>query len=129
MALEGILQSIPGLKASADLSAKQYYFVKMSGSFTVTVCAATTDIPVGILQNAPQSGEPANVAFFGMSKVSSDAALSAGALIGTAADGQAAAYVNGTDTTKYVVGHVVGASGAADGLATVLFCCVPNRGA
>jgi hypothetical protein len=53
MAYEGAQIMIPGLKASADLSAKQYYAVKISGVGTVTVCAATTDIPCGILQNAP----------------------------------------------------------------------------
>lgn len=129
MALEGILQAIPGLKAGADLSAKQYYFVKLSGDFTVDVCSGTTDIPVGVLQNAPTLGEAANVAFFGLTKVSSDGALAVGNLIGTSADGQAAAYANGTDTTKYIVGHVVSASTAAAGLATALICCVPNRGA
>ena len=38
MAYEGAQICIPGLKASADLSAKQYYFVKLSGAGTVTVC-------------------------------------------------------------------------------------------
>jgi len=115
-------------KTATDLSAKQYYFVKFSAADTVAVCAATTDIPCGILQNAPTSGQTAEVMHLGMSKVNSDAALSAAALIGTAADGQAAAYVAGTDTTKYNCGQVVIASGAAAGLATALINCVnPSR--
>ncbi len=75
--------------ASADLSAKQFYIVKMSGDNTVTVCAAVTDVPIGVLQNKPASGEQAVVRVFGMSKVSADATLAAGNIIGTSADGQA----------------------------------------
>jgi hypothetical protein len=123
MAYEGAQILIPGLKASADLSTKQYYAVKLSGAGTVTVCAATTDIPIGILQNAPASGDAAAVCGLGVTKINSDAALAAGALIGTAADGQLAAYVAGTDTTKYIIGQVIQASGAAGGLATATVNC------
>ena len=45
--------------ASADLSAKQYYFVKLSSETKVTVCSAVTDKPIGVLQNKPASGEQA----------------------------------------------------------------------
>lgn len=129
MAVEGIQQCLPGLTASADLSAKQYYFVKMSGAFTVTVCAATTDIPIGVLQNDPVSGEEARVCVFGLTKVNSDAALAVGDLIGTAADGQAATYANGTDTTKYICGQVVQASTAAGGYASAFVNISFGRGA
>lgn len=129
MAVEGIQQCLPGLVAGADLSAKQYYFVKLTAAWTVDVCAATTDIPIGVLQNDPASGEEARVCVFGLTKVNSDAALAAGNLIGTAADGQAAAYANGTDTTKYIVGQVVQASGAAGGYASAFINITPNRGA
>lgn len=130
MAVEGILQAVPGLKAGADLSAKQYFLVKLTADFTVDVCSAVTDIPIGVLQNAPVSGEPANVAAFGLTKIVASAALTAGNLIGSSANGRAAPYANGTDTTKYLIGHVVGAAGAANGLATALInCATPNRGA
>ena len=79
----------PGIfTASADLSGKQFYFVKLSGAGTVTVCAAATDVPIGVLQNKPTSGQAAEVMMLGISKVSSDAALSRGNLIGTSGDGQ-----------------------------------------
>lgn len=121
---------LPGFTASADLSAKQYYAVKVSGAGTVTVCAAVTDVPIGILQNAPTSGKAAEVMISGISKVNSDAALSRGNLIGTAADGQLAAYTAGTDTTKYIVGQVIEASANAAELATaVINFANLNRGA
>lgn len=126
MAYEGPMTCIPGLTASADLSAKQYYFVKMSAAGTVTVCAATTDKPIGILQNAPTSGEAAVVACAGISKVSGDADLAYGASVGTSSDGQAAAYTV-SDTTKYIVGQVILDNSAAGGLATVAFDCTAIR--
>ena len=114
----------PGIfTASADLSGKQFYFVKLSGAGTVTVCAAATDVPIGVLQNKPTSGQAAEVMMLGISKVSSDAALSRGNLIGTSGDGQADAKTPGTDTTEYVVGQVIEASTAAGGLATAVINC------
>lgn len=124
MAFEGPqFFKLPGVTASADLSAKQYYFVKLSGAKTVTVCAGTTDKPIGVLQNTPTSGQAADVLVCGVTKVSSDAALTAGNVIGTSADGQAAAYAAGTDTTKYLVGQVVTTTGAAGELATAVVNC------
>jgi len=121
---------IPGLKAAADLSAKKYRFVKLSAAGEVDVCSGATDKPIGVLQNAPTSGQVAEVLAFGISKVEADAALSAGALIGTSADGQADAKTPGTDTTEYVVGTVLTATGAAAGLASCLINCMNvHRGA
>ena len=114
--------TIPGFTftrvAGADLSSSQYYYVKLSTTDTVIACAAATDVPIGILQNAPTSGQEATIMVTGISKVSSNAALSIGNLIGTSGDGQADAKTAGTDTTEYVVGVVLEASGGADELAT-----------
>jgi hypothetical protein len=85
----------------------------------VTVCAAVTDSPIGILQNAPESGQAALVAIGGTSKVSSDEALAVGDYVGSSADGQAQVVVIGTETTVYAMGQCVQASGAAGELATV----------
>lgn len=117
-------------KAAADLSTKQYYFVKLDSSGDVAVCAAVTDIPYGVLQNKPTSGETAEVMVIGISKVNGDADLSKGNQIGTAADGQAAAYTAGTDTTKYIVGQVIDDNSAGGGYATaVINCAAPHRAA
>ena len=87
MAYEAAQIKVGQFTASADLSAKQYHFVKMSGNNTVTVCAAITDLPIGILQNAPSSGGVAEVALFGISKVKADGTLAAGNVIGTSVQG------------------------------------------
>lgn len=114
--------------ASADLSAKQYYFVKMSGETTVTVCAAVTDKPIGVLQNKPASGEQAIVCVFGQSKVSADATLATGDVIGTSADGQAQPISLGSETTVHVCGQALGA-GAAGTLQTAFINITNGRGA
>ena len=107
--------SIP---AGADLSAKQYHLVKLS-SGTVVACSALTDIPIGVLQNAPTSGKTAEVAVFGITKMVAGGALSVGALIGTTTAGRAVALTVGTDTTKYIVGQVITAAGANGDVITV----------
>ena len=118
------------LNAGADLSTKQYRFVKLDSSGNAIVCAAVTDKPVGVLQNNPTSGQAAEIVVVGLTKVSTDAALAIGDLVGTASDGQAAAYVAGTDTTKYVVGQALVTSGGADELTSIIVNCASlHRGA
>ena len=112
--------------AGADLSAKQYYFMKLSAADTVVVCAGTTDKPIGVLQNAPTAGQAAEVCYFGETKISGDADLAYGDNIGTSADGQAAAYTV-SDTTKHLVGIVLIDNGAAGGLITALINCANSR--
>ena len=118
------------LSAGADLSAKQYYFVKLDASGNAVVCAGVTDKPVGVLQNSPTSGQAAEIVVVGLTKVSTDAALSIADLVGTSADGQAAAYVAGTDTTKYILGQALVTSGGADELTSIMVNCASlHRGA
>ena len=114
MAYEAAQIKVGQFTASADLSAKQYHFVKMSGNNTVTVCAAITDVPIGVLQNTPSSGQAAEVCLFGISKVVADGTLAAGNVIGTSADGQADAIAAGTDTTVYTMGIALNAAAAGD---------------
>lgn len=130
MAYEGPQIKLPGLVAGADLTAAQYKFVKISAAGTVILCAATTDKPLGVLQNNPASGFAAEVCVFGETKVITAAAITVPNRIGTNASGLAAAYVAGTDTTKYLVGEVITATGAANGIATAVINCIgAGRGA
>lgn len=131
MAWEGPGNVCRSFKAAADLSTKQYYFVKLTAAETVNVCAALTDVPIGVLQNKPSAAnQEAEVLIFGVSKVSGDADLSVGNLIGPSADGQADARTIGTDTTHYVVGQVISDNAAAGGLAVASINCLnPHRAA
>jgi hypothetical protein len=118
------------LVAGADLSALQYTFVKLDSNGAAVAAAAATDIPIGVLQNAPTSGQEAEVLIVGGTKIVAGAALSDGALIGTSSTGKAVALVAGTDTTKYVVGTILTES-AADGniVTAVINCANPGRAA
>ncbi len=121
---------LTGIAAGADLSTKQYYFVKLSANKTAVVCSGATDKPIGVLQNTPISGQACEIVCVGVTKVSSDAGLTYGNLIGTSGDGQADAKTPGTDTTEYVVGQViVGTSNAAELATAVINCASPARAA
>ena len=102
------------LTAAADLSAKQFHFVKLASATTVDVCSAVTDVPIGILQNTPESGETATITIFGITKAVADGTLTAGRWIGTSADSQAAGITPGSDTTVYVMGQAVQAASAGE---------------
>src|SRR5262249_59785636 len=91
------------------------------------VCTVVTDIPFGVLQNKSLAGQEAEVTTYGTTKVSADVALTAGQLVGSSVDGQAAVQVAGTNTTVYTVGQVVVGVGAAGGLAATLLGAVARR--
>ena len=114
MAYETGLVTIGPLTAAADLSSKQYHFVVLASATTVNVATAITNAPIGILQNAPTSGQSAIVAVSGVSKVVADGTLAAGNFIGTSADAQADAISPGTDTTVYMMGQCLGAASAGE---------------
>lgn len=114
MAYESAQVKIGSLTAAADLSSKQYHFVKLASATTVNVCSAITDKPIGVLQNKPTSGQAAEVCLFGISKVSADGTLAAGDVIGTSADAQADAITPGTDTTVFAAGQAISAASAGE---------------
>ena len=115
MAYESPLVTIGTFTAGADLSAKQYHFVVMASATTVNVCTAITDLPIGILQNNPDTaGEQCIVQIFGISKVVADGTITAGRWMGTSSDSQAAGITPGSDTTVYVMGQAIQAASAGE---------------
>lgn len=100
--------------AGEDLSAKQYHFVKLNAANSVHVCDAVTDQILGVLQNAPASGEAANVMILGISKLTAGAAIAVGANLSCDADGKGVTVTVGTDTTTYVGAVALEAASAAD---------------
>lgn len=63
--------------AGADLSERQYRFVKLGSAGTVDV-AGTSTRPTGILQNDPGSGKAASVAYSGRSFLKLGGSVDAG---------------------------------------------------
>jgi hypothetical protein len=128
MAIEGNQTLLHSFEAAADLSAKQYYFVKLTSAGKVDVCAAVTDVPIGVLQNKPVAGQAATVLIIGISKVIADVALDEGNIIGTAADGQAQVVTVGTETTVYIAGQCIyPAANAGEVASAVINCAAPSR--
>jgi hypothetical protein len=63
-AFEHITDYFPGVSASVDLSAKQYFAVYLSSATTVSLSkGSASEVPIGILQNEPGSGMSAQVAY------------------------------------------------------------------
>jgi len=83
------------LKAGADLSSSQYFFVKIDTDGDV-VLAGDGQNAIGILQNAPAEGEAANVAISGVSKIviGTTGTLDSGSVISSDADGKATVGVS-----------------------------------
>jgi hypothetical protein len=110
--------------AAEDLSSHQYRFVHQATDTTVDLLDSGSEFPVGILQNAPESGEIAVVRLTGTSKLAMNALVAVGAVV-------KAEYVGATDNGKgdaadtdgdIIRGVCIQASGAEDDLGAVLLC-------
>lgn len=100
--------------AYADLTAKQFCAVKLVSDGVVDVCSATSDLVYGILQNAPDTGQMAEVAIMGESKWKAGEAIASG-FVATTAAGLAQAATG----TQYPRGFITQASGAASDICVV----------
>lgn len=81
MATEGpLLHDGSQTTAGADLSSSQFLGVKLSTSAdrTVILVAASTDIPYGVVQNKPTSGQAADVGIVGVTKVKAGGTVTRG---------------------------------------------------
>lgn len=118
----GEQQTIPGFKAGADLSSHQYRCLRGAGAGVVNICSETAVTSlgpqqyIGILQNKPKTDEAATVAFAGLSKAVTGAAVTANMLVTHNASGQVINAVSGA----VVIGRALEATGAAGEIATVL---------
>jgi hypothetical protein len=118
------------LVAAADLSTKQYHFVKLNASGQAAVVTAITDRPIGVLQNAPTSGQEAEVLVVGGTKLVASEAITEGAVISTSSTGRADSIAVGTATTQFILGTAL-TEIAADGeiLTAVVNCASAGRAA
>jgi hypothetical protein len=84
------------MTAAADLSGKQYHFVRGSAAFATNQASdATASSVLGVLQNKPASGREATIAFMGGSKVVAGGAITANDIITTNSSGRAATVASG----------------------------------
>lgn len=116
-----------GVVAGAGLTAAtaQYKFVKFSADNTVVLCAATTDIPCGILQEpAAATGDPVDVIYGGSSPLQAGTSVTTGVPLGTNASGQAQTAV-ATQYPVAVATNVAGATTAGTLITVVVNCANP----
>lgn len=91
MATRNVYKSVSFI-AAADLSAKQYLFMKITADQTVNVCGVLGEKAVGVLLNKPTLGQAAEVALLdggGKLPITLNATLTAGQRIETDATGKA----------------------------------------
>lgn len=99
-------------EAGADLSAKQYHFMKLNASGQVVSCDAQGEEAKGVLQNDPDAaGKASTVAVGGITKMTAGAAITLNDAITTGADGRAETAATG----DVVVGYAREAA-SADGV-------------
>lgn len=115
--------------AGADLSAKQYYFVTLNSSGQVILPTATTDVPYGILQNAPGSAQAATVMRAGISRLVAGGSIAIGTNgIGTDATGKGTTYAAGVaGTAAYPVAFCEEGCTAANQIITVSLNALGDR--
>lgn len=106
------------LVAAADLSAKQYYIIEMSGA-NVNVCG-DGEAGIGVLQNAPESGQAASVRVLGVTPVILGGTVASGALVASDTNGKAVTAGAG-DT---IVGVML-VGGSASEYGTLLLMAAP----
>ena len=117
------------LVAAADYSATSNAFkavvlsAAVAGTPGATLSAATTDRPIGILQNLPKSNFEAEVTVSGVCKVQAGASVAIGDPLTLNGSGQAIKALVGTDTTKYIFGTALTAAGASGEIFTAAVSC------
>lgn len=118
------------LVAGADLSAKQYHFVKIdNGTGNAVLVNGATDRPVGVLQNNPIAGQEAEVLIVGGTKVVAGGTASAGQPLFASASGNAVTLTFGTTgSAAYAVGTFVTAGSASAVTTAVIDCAAASRG-
>ena len=119
MALEQPVFKVGICTAAADLSAKQFYGVKVTATTAVNIMTVKGEAAFGILQNKPTINHSADVMLIGVSKVMVGTGnLAAGAFWEFDADGTAIT----AEASKAAQGVVLIGANAGE-LATVVIGC------
>lgn len=119
MATEQKAFSVGTQLANADLSAKQFYAVKLanaSGVAQVALATAAGEGIFGILQNKPVSGAVADVCVLGVTKAVAGAAITSGAQIMTTAAGK---VITAATAGSAVIGWALESAGADGEVITI----------
>ena len=114
VAYEILGQDVP-LKAAADLSAKQFYILRISGDDTVNT-GNTTSYPIGVQQNDPAAaGRATSVRISGLTKCIAGEEITAGNPIAPDTDGKGVVATS----DSYMIGIAVIGASAKDEIFTL----------
>lgn len=103
--------------AAADLSTKQFYIVRQTAENAVNLTTAATQLPAGVLQNKPTSGQIAEVAEGGHCKVIAGGNVAVGDPLVSDGNGKAIAATRaaaGAQPLSWVIGFARRAGVAND---------------
>ena len=101
-------------ESAADLTDKQFHFVKLDGDGKVELADGSNDKIIGVLQNKPDNGEAALVRFLGTTKVKCGGTVGVGAYVTTGSSDNGEAQATTTDG-DVVRGIHIGQESASDG--------------
>lgn len=106
---------VESFEAGADLTGNQYYAVTMSTSANKVILAtgASGPAPVGVLLNAPSSGQAAEVALFGRVKMACDGGTAIGVRDFLTVNGSAKGATTATASGMFATALQAVASGCA----------------
>ena len=111
-------QSVISLEATTDVVAG--VCVKIA-SGKAAIASTVTDIIVGVTRDSASAGETVPIVVAGVVNVLASGAIAQGALVGTTVTtGRGKSIAAGTDTTQYIVGRALEASGANNDVVGVL---------
>jgi hypothetical protein len=104
--------------AAADLSAasNQFRAVRVTAAFAVNLTNAAGQATIGILQNKPASGQPADIVMVGVSKAVAGAAITVGSEVMAGADGR---IITAATAGSNVIGVALEAAANANEVITV----------
>lgn len=126
MAVQGKSFFEQTLKANADLSSKQYHFMRYAGEGLTNQSSNSADNAfAGVLQNKPESGEFATVQRGGKQKVTAGGSISANTLITTNGSGRATAVSSGSN--DLVIGITLEAASADGNVVSADIYQTPTR--
>ena len=107
-------------KAATSLAAKQFYFVEITAADTVDACNAATDLPVGVVTNAPAAGETCEIVSSGIAKVKLGGTVAVNEWVGTHTDGTG---VKKSTDKDYAMGRALAGGDAGDIIPVFLCPC------
>lgn len=107
---------ISGLTASADCSAKQYTFAKISGNRTFTFAGTAGELCIGVIGNKPTSGQPGEILVGPVVKITLSTTMTAGQKVATTNAGLAQVAATGNT----ILGQLI-VGGAANEVVEMYF--------